>query len=319
MTGQVHFTLESDKMLHLHSIIMHRSVIGLTIVIDTVMWQYIVWPELKVLWFNSVLNRSSEWGTHAFHWYFTSALPRSLLAAYPLVMGMRNENNWLFDILYSSLQLGLVLDRRIRLYILPVFSFVLIYSKLPHKELRFIIAAIPMFNLAAAIAAGRIYNNRKKGVWSWLYFILIGSFLVSLGCSVILFMASYDNYPGGYALKALHQMANETNYTEDQSVHIGTFSAMNGVSRFCEHSFPWRYSKEEGIAIEELCHRDFTYLLNEHSRIDGFKCLYAISSFSGVRVQRGFPPILLIKEPKVFIHGNMRDKDTMHSNWPGCS
>lgn len=29
--------------------------------------------------------------------------------------------------------------------------------------------------------------------------------LFSLGCSIVTFMASYENYPGGYALKALHQ------------------------------------------------------------------------------------------------------------------
>ncbi|XP_058086939.1 dol-P-Man:Man(7)GlcNAc(2)-PP-Dol alpha-1,6-mannosyltransferase isoform X2 [Magnolia sinica] len=273
--------------------------VGFSVLVDTIMWRRILWPELEVFWFNSVLNRSSEWGTHAFHWYFTSALPRSLLSAYPLCV------------------LGVFVDRRSLLYILPVFSFVLLYSKLPHKELRFIIGSIPMFNLSAAIAASRIYNNRKKKAWEWIYFIMIGSFVVSLGCTVITFMASYENYPGGYALKALHQIGHSNNTTY-QWVHIDSFAAMNGISRFCENDFPWRYSKEEGIAIEEFQYRNFTYLLNEHSSIDGFKCLFAVNGFSKIYLQMRFPLIVLLKEPKVFVHGNLRNQDVAKSQWAGC-
>ncbi|XP_034205756.1 dol-P-Man:Man(7)GlcNAc(2)-PP-Dol alpha-1,6-mannosyltransferase isoform X2 [Prunus dulcis] len=248
--------------------------IGLTVLVDSIMWKRLLWPEFEVFWFNSVLNRSSEWGTHPFHWYFTSALPRLLLAAYPLFL------------------LGVLLDRRILLFILPVFSFVLLYSKLPHKELRFILSSVPIFNLSAAIAATRVYNNRKKTYWKFLYPIMLGLLLISLGCTVITFMASNENYPSGHALKHLHE-----------NVHLTR----------C------RYSKEEGIPSEELCQRNFTYLINEHPAINGFKCLLAENGFSRVRLRTGFPPILLVKEPKVYIHGNARNKDVMRRNWPGCS
>ncbi|THU54861.1 hypothetical protein C4D60_Mb11t00520 [Musa balbisiana] len=270
-----------------------------TVLLDTVMWQRILWPELEVFWFNSVLNRSSEWGTQSFHWYFTSALPRSLLVAYPLCLA------------------GVLLDRRVMQYIVPVFCFVLLYSKLPHKELRFIIGSIPIFNVSAAITASRLYINKKKDGWRWLYIMLLGSFLVSLGCSVMTFIASYYNYPGAYALKALHQ-ADTSNTTKEKFVHIDAFTAMNGVSRFCENEYPWRYSKEEGIALDEYHDRNFTYLLNEHFHIDGYKCLFAVNGFSGARLQVGFPPFLLLKEPKVFVHGNMRGRDIDLFNWPGC-
>ncbi|KAL9265660.1 Dol-P-Man:Man(7)GlcNAc(2)-PP-Dol alpha-1,6-mannosyltransferase-like protein [Drosera capensis] len=112
--------------------------VGFTVLVDSIMWRKLLWPEFEVFWFNSVLNRSSEWGVHSFHWYFTSALPRSLLLAYPLFM------------------LSLLLDRRILPLVLPVLSFVVLYSKLPHKELRFVISSVPIFNLAAAISASRM-------------------------------------------------------------------------------------------------------------------------------------------------------------------
>ncbi|KAI8545510.1 hypothetical protein RHMOL_Rhmol07G0045300 [Rhododendron molle] len=206
--------------------------IGLTVLVDTIMWKKFVWPEFQVLWFNSVLNRSSEWG------------------------------------------LGVFLDRRVVFYILPIVSFVLLYSKLPHKELRFVIISVPMFNLSAAIAASRIYNNRKKSFWKLLHIILLGLLMVSLGCTIITFMASYENYPSGYALKDLHKkdhlhMRNSkaskesllqseklvyphvgslTNNSTERWVHIDPFSAMNGISRFCEYEFPWRYL-DYGLSI----------------------------------------------------------------------
>lgn len=109
------------------------------------------------------------------------------------------------------------------------------------------------------------------------------------------------------------------NNSTEQWVHIDPFSAMNGISRFCEYDFPWRYSKEEEIPIQEFDRRNFTYLLNEHSNIHGFKCLFAVRGFSRVRLQIGIPPISLVKEPKVFIHGNIRSTDVMNRTWPGCS
>ena len=60
--------------------------------------------------------RSSEWGVLPFHWYFTSALPRSLLGAFPLA------------------PLGLKLEPRIRPILLLTTGYVILYSFLPHKE-----------------------------------------------------------------------------------------------------------------------------------------------------------------------------------------
>ncbi|KAG6423285.1 hypothetical protein SASPL_113677 [Salvia splendens] len=282
-------------------VIAASSFIGLTVMVDSVMWRRMLWPELEVFWFNSVLNRSSEWGTHAFHWYFTSALPRSLLVAYPLSV------------------LGLFLDRRIRIYVIPVLSFVTLYSKLPHKELRFIISALPIFNLSAAVAAIRMYVKQELFVLLLRTSPVSADFLLcSLGCTILTFMASYENYPSGHALKALHKMGYVKHNSNDSWVHIDTFSAMNGISRFCENHEPWRYSKEEGIPIQEFQQRNFTYLLSEHAQINGYKCLLSTTGFSGTRLHAGFPPISLVKKPKVNVHGNTHNDEIIHRSWPGC-
>lgn len=54
-----------------------------------------------------------------FHWYFTSALPRSLLGTLPFVF------------------LGGLFERRIRPFVLITAAYILLYSFLPHKEVRF--------------------------------------------------------------------------------------------------------------------------------------------------------------------------------------
>ncbi|XP_057865499.2 dol-P-Man:Man(7)GlcNAc(2)-PP-Dol alpha-1,6-mannosyltransferase isoform X2 [Cryptomeria japonica] len=274
--------------------------IGFTVFVDSIMWKRFLWPEMEVLWFNSVLNRSSEWGVFPVHWYFTSALPRSLLVAFPLCF------------------VGIIFERRMQQYVLPILAFIVLYSKLPHKELRFIISAIPMLNLSAAVAATRIWNNRRKSFWKWAYIAMIGSLLASLGFSITMSVASYANYPAGYALNALHNKDLHPNTSYTRVVHIDTYAAMNGISRFCEKEFPWRYSKEEDLSFEEIIGRNFTYLITEHQRIPSFQCLLAISGFSRPTIQLSFPPVVLITQPKVFVHGNIHSKVVKEMQWLGC-
>ncbi|MCO5594427.1 hypothetical protein L7F22_048457 [Adiantum nelumboides] len=274
--------------------------IGLTVLIDSVMWKRWLWPEMEVFWFNSVLNRSSEWGVSPAHWYFTSALPRAMLAAYPLCI------------------LGLILDRRLAQYVLPVFAFVLLYSKLAHKELRFILFALPILNLSAALALTRIYNNRRKPLWGLLFLGSALMLLASFSIVGLLSAASYANYPGGKALAILHKKVNST-AGMPKTVHIDVLPAMTGVSRFCEQKPPWSYSKKEGLSVEEIQKHNFTYLLSAQPNVDGYSCLMAVKGFSKVNVQFIPPQASLVMVPLVFIHGENWSNATDTWHWPGCS
>ncbi|XP_075491915.1 dol-P-Man:Man(7)GlcNAc(2)-PP-Dol alpha-1,6-mannosyltransferase-like isoform X1 [Primulina tabacum] len=142
--------------------------------------------------------------------------------------------------------------------------------------------------------------------------------MISLGCTFLTFMASYENYPSGHAIKALHKRGYLMENSNETWVHIDTFSAMNGVSRFCENYEPWRYSKEEGIPLGDLQRKNFTYLLSEQSQIGGFECLFSTKGFTRARLNVGFPPAVLVKEPKVFVHGRAGNREIFYKSWPGC-
>ncbi|OAE32668.1 hypothetical protein AXG93_632s1180 [Marchantia polymorpha subsp. ruderalis] len=296
--------------------------IGLSVAVDSIFWQRRVWPEFEVLWFNSVLNRSSEWGrfrsmaspfelnvktslayqkTSPFHWYFTSALPRAMMAGLPLAL------------------LGVLLERRTAKFVLPVLIFITLYSKLPHKELRFILVGVPVLNIAGATAMARIYNNRWKPgfIWRTFYSLALVMLMASFGVSMVIAAASHANYPGGHALRVLHSKEAVASEVSEGFVHIDVLTAMTGVSRFCEVPH-WRYSKEEGLFLEDYSLRNFTHLLNEKDSIPGFLCLQAIPGFSRLRLQKTFPQLLVVTEPKVFVHRAEYLDDADTGEWPGC-
>jgi alpha-1,6-mannosyltransferase len=109
----------------------------LSVPLDSYFWQeWPLWPEGKVLYFNVWQGRSGEYGTSPYWWYFTSALPRALSASALLVP---------FGFMVSTR------GRRLMAGMTAVgVVFVLAYSALPHKELRFVLYAVPLLNVPAA-------------------------------------------------------------------------------------------------------------------------------------------------------------------------
>uniref|UniRef100_A0A8C4NM96 Mannosyltransferase n=1 Tax=Eptatretus burgeri TaxID=7764 RepID=A0A8C4NM96_EPTBU len=162
----------------------------LTVVVDSVMWGRWLWPEGNVLWYNTVLNKSSIWGTSPLLWYFYSALPRALGAT--AILG----------------PLGcLRAPQRVFLLLLPPIAFVTLYSLLPHKELRFVIYAVPPLNAASGFGLASLFDNAWK---SWRRGAMAAVGLALLMANIIftvgLLYISSCNYPGGHAMAVLHQL-----------------------------------------------------------------------------------------------------------------
>ena len=164
----------------------------------------------------------------------------------------------------------------------PPLLFVLLYSFLPHKELRFIIYVIPLLNAAAAVGFVRSWRwatatapAGKKGSGSSaptkkddgdgapaaappstssmlgavVKLGLVGIVVATLATTAAFTSFSVINYPGGDAFARFHLEAAAASGTREGgvTVHIAVPPAQTGVSRFGESSSDglFTYSKVE--------------------------------------------------------------------------
>ena len=251
----------------------------------------LVWPELMVLLFNAptsgsgdgataevvVSSASSRWGTSPWHWYLSSALPRALGAAGGLGL--------LWAVLFSSkkkekkpksktkktrAENAAVAAVSARHAAAVAAGFVALYSLLPHKELRFLMPVLPLFNAVAAVGLADVWgdgdgdsdddgegekeaartNNKgarrrcPRRLSSLATLLLLRSLAAaalaaSAATTGLSLAAASRNYPGGVALERLHALAEEeekrgTAFFAERRVHIDVAAAQQGITRFGE-------------------------------------------------------------------------------------
>lgn len=264
--------------------------LGTTVVVDSYFWQRLIWPEGEVLWYNTYLNKSYDWGTSPFLWYFYSAIPRAMATSCLLI------------------PFGMYLDRRVSTLVFPALAFVFLYSFLPHKELRFIIYVIPLLNVPAAIVFFQVEKIKSPRILA-LFKTCVGvQIAINLSFTWILMNASVYNYPGGVALERLHVWEPADS---DVHVHIDVYSAQTGVSRFGQINERWIYNKTENLTPGSAEMMSFTHLLIEasavqndrtkiydstHEVIDVVNC-YSHTSFN----LKSFPPLEMYTKTCIFI------------------
>lgn len=192
-----------------------------TLGIDSYFWQRpFFWPELQVFLFNTWKNGSVAYGVSPWHAYFTNLIPRMAPIGFLLSLG------------------AMIVRPRGTLPILfPAIFFVGLYSLLPHKEWRFVIYVLPLMNTAGALLISQ--RSFPKAV---RLIVVLSSFGLFSGAFIRALVSSF-NYPGGEALRLLHS---SDGFTENvSSVHIDTYTAMTGASRFLQSecpTLPWTYT-----------------------------------------------------------------------------
>lgn len=245
----------------------------MTLPIDSYFWQKLTWPEGANLIFNVLEGKSVQWGVMPWHFYFTSSLPKLLGITYPLAL------------------LGFALNRKIFLLGTCTLVFLVAMSCLGHKETRFIIYIIPVWNLSTSICVHRISSTFLHSRWiKWGLISSIG-IIVALNMALTTYLSMY-NYPGGTAMVKLHSL--EGFSPQDLRIHMDNLVAQTGGSRFLQlndldgtRAYPlatkrqvWQYDKLGNLTEAA---DQFDVILSEQQELEHFRPVEHAAAFDSVR------------------------------------
>ncbi|XP_014677473.1 PREDICTED: dol-P-Man:Man(7)GlcNAc(2)-PP-Dol alpha-1,6-mannosyltransferase-like, partial [Priapulus caudatus] len=157
-----------------------------TIVIDTYFWQRPLWPEGEVLWYNTVQNKSSNWGTMPLLLVFLLAVPRAAHEAFA-----RPQSPYGVGGLSSTVALS------------PAYSLLAAQGSASLHYAN----VFPNVNVARRRPAATSYQIRERSARHQLLAVgVVAHIFLNAMISSDFVNVSRMNYPGGKALEMLHQL-----------------------------------------------------------------------------------------------------------------
>jgi alpha-1,6-mannosyltransferase len=252
-----------------------------TILVDSYFWRRWLYPEGELFYFNAVRGQSILWGAYPWHWYASNALPRALApTALLLPLGIALSPRPLLQLLFSPI------------------VFVVLYSFMPHKELRFVLNTVPVLTIAGGVALAAALDNAQRAARAAtdpvkaaatprrrhyaVLLLAVGVVAATLASTAFFAYNASLNYPGGVAFARAHSLL-RARADERIVLHIDIAAAQTGVTRFGERREwgAWTYSKDERRPLDTA---PFTHLLGERSDVEGFRVLQATSGLAGFRM-----------------------------------
>ena len=160
--------------------------------------------------------------------------------------------------------------------------------------------ALPLLNLCAAVACARLWRSKL------LRIVVVGIVAATAAATLIVFApASRNNYPGGVALRLLHDGWGYA-HGNSAAVHMDDLACTSGASRFGEELINegWIYDKRDGL----LDYDEFDFRLAELPvEDDAFDVVATVEAFSGLKIDVGkFPFLHATTAPRIAILRHVR-------------
>lgn len=286
--------------------------------VDSYFWRESVLPELVAFKFNIIHGKSVEWGVEPYSAYFTKYIvnffrPPHVLFLCLFGMAVDPARTLLTTKKDVNFFGGHPYANSLRVLGLSAVLFVALMSFQPHKEWRFIVYIIPIFNAVAANGFNHLWKNRSKlFAHKALLLFMIGSSLVSFLLSLFMSFASSFNYPGGYAIDWVNEYVANENLPKEVLVHMDVPACMTGITKFTQfHDDRIVYDKTETDAELAEIWNNVSILITHQNLKSGknagsvlydgsnWEELTQISAFTSIRgLSFVKEAIAVMKEPK---------------------